>query len=109
MAKNILIIVFLALVACAPEKIVLPAAEPTPRQYKLFVVNCALCHANENSAAPQLGSDEWEARFAQGFEVLMKNVIEGTEGMQPLGGCAACSYEDLEILVQFIAQRGKEK
>lgn len=109
MEKSILIIIFLILAACEPEMKVQPVPELTKRQQKLFEVNCALCHANENSNAPQLGSDEWDIRFAKGFDVLMKSVIEGTEGMQPLGGCAACNYEDLEILVQFTAQRGKNK
>lgn len=108
MAKLFIIVASFIFISCAEQDAAPPLPPPdlTSRQAKLFQASCALCHAAANSGAPQVGDDIWEEYWAQGFDVLMKNAIEGTEGMPPLGGCYGCSRKDLEALIQFLAQRG---
>ncbi len=109
MAKYFFIIPLVMLVACGQEETHLPAPDLTARQQKLFQTSCALCHAAQNSGAPQVGDDSWNEKWAQGFDTLMRHTLKGTEGMPPFGGCYGCSYDDLETLIQFLAQRGKKR
>jgi cytochrome c5 len=80
-------------------------AQPmTQRQTELFVNNCIQCHAFAESGAPNIGDNEaWKHRTAKGEEVLLRHVIEGYEGMPPLGYCSACNEEDFRAMVRAIA------
>ena len=75
----------------------------------LFESSCALCHIHPTSIAPQLGSAQWEGRSRKGFDRLLFHVIDGMEGMPPLGACATCSYEDLVLLTQYLARSGASR
>lgn len=78
----------------------------TNDQNELFQTTCALCHIAEDTNAPQLGDKRaWDDRWKKGFDVLFANTVNGTEGMPPLGTCAACTGEDLEIFIQYLAGR----
>ena len=74
------------------------AAQPmTQRQTELF--------AFEESGAPNIGDAKaWEHRTAKGEEVLLAHVIEGFQGMPPLGYCSACNEEDFRAMVRTIAE-----
>ena len=80
------------------------AQQMTQRQTELFANNCIQCHAFEESGAPNIGDVKaWEHRAAKGEEVLLRHVIEGFQGMPPLGYCSACNEEDFRAMVKAIA------
>jgi len=97
-----------ALMACS-QKPIAPSPPLSPRLEQLFVASCALCHVAPRSQPPQLGDDSWDAIWDKGFGTLMTHTMEGFGGMPPVGGCAACSYEDLALLVQHLAQRSVQQ
>jgi cytochrome c5 len=77
----------------------------TQRQIQLFANNCIQCHAFEGSGAPNLGDAKaWEQRRAKGEEVLLRHVIEGFQGMPPLGYCSACNEQDFRAMVRVMAE-----
>jgi cytochrome c5 len=81
------------------------AQQMTQRQVQLFANNCIQCHAFEGSGAPNIGDAKaWEQRRAKGEEVLLRHVIEGFQGMPPLGYCSACNEQDFRAMVKVMAE-----
>jgi cytochrome c5 len=81
------------------------AQEMTQRQTELFANNCVQCHAFEESGAPNIGDAQaWEYRRAKGEEVLLRHVIEGFQGMPPLGYCSACNEQDFRVIIRAMAE-----
>ena len=81
------------------------AQQMTQRQTELFANNCIQCHAFEESGAPNIGDAKaWQHRTAKGEEVLLTHVIEGFQGMPPLGYCSACNEQDFRAMVRAIAE-----
>jgi cytochrome c5 len=77
---------------------------PDARQSKLFVHNCAQCHARPETGAPFIGMEEdWREAVARGEDAMLINVVQGIRGMPPLGYCSACSEEDFRILIRMLA------
>jgi cytochrome c5 len=80
------------------------AAELTERQVALLTNNCVQCHARPDIGVPQLGdAPAWKERARQGEDQLLVHVVLGLRGMPPLGGCSACSEQDLRALIRFMA------
>ncbi|TNE57880.1 MAG: cytochrome c5 family protein [Alphaproteobacteria bacterium] len=78
-----------------------------PYLAELYADTCMACHANPDSGAPMTGDVvEWEARLAQGEDVLLDHVIDGFKGMPPLGSCSDCSEQDFIDLIDFMATGG---
>ena len=104
----------LCLTACdtTEPEITAPAAQTAieplteTRQEKtarLWSASCALCHVTGIGGAPHIGqADEWQARLAQGEEVLMRHTLEGLNNMPPLGYCMACEREDFTAMIEFM-------
>ena len=109
MARDRILILLLGMLIGCGEAQPPPPPQLDQRLRNLFAASCASCHMSADSHAPQLDDAIWDQKWAQGFDVLMKRTIEGSGGMPPLGGCSACSYEDLAILVQYLAGRSKEE
>ncbi len=66
--------------------------------------SCVLCHVNGEGGAPIAGQmDQWEARIAQGEDVLLQHMVEGYNNMPPLGYCMDCSEADFLALTRFMA------
>jgi cytochrome c5 len=81
------------------------AQQMTQRQMQLFANNCIQCHAFEGSGAPNIGDAKaWEQRRAKGEELLLRHVIEGFQGMPPLGYCSACNEQDFRAMVRVMAE-----
>jgi len=81
---------------------------------KVFKENCASCHTGGFkgwiTGAPEIGyPDEWEPYFEKDFEVLVKNVNEGTEGHEVKGGCDTCPEESIKSAVKYILSETKNK
>ncbi len=79
-------------------------ADLTERQLKLLTVNCVQCHARPDIGAPLMGNrDDWAKRNLQGEEAMLRNVIQGVNGMPPLGYCSACDEADLRALTRWVS------
>jgi cytochrome c5 len=79
-------------------------AELTERQAKLLTHNCVQCHARAATGAPTMGQTQtWKTRDSAGEDKLLRSVIEGLNGMPPLGYCAACTEADLRALIRTVA------
>ncbi len=73
---------------------------------------CFACHASGVAGAPKIGDKAlWEARIAQGNNVLYSNAIKGftgKTGMMPAkGGCGECSDADVKAAVDFMIGKSK--
>lgn len=58
------------------------ASTPDPATgEKVYKSTCSICHKSGLGGAPRIGSkDDWEARLAQGNEVLYDHAIHGYRG-----------------------------
>lgn len=84
-----------------------PAAEAVasgPRSgEQVYQSACFACHGTGALDAPKAHSEDWKARVAQGFDVLLKHSKEGIRNMPAMGTCATCSDEELEAAIRFMA------
>jgi len=88
----------------APETPTAPRATLPAALAPVYARTCAVCHANPASGAPLAGDFKaWAPRAAQGRAVLVDHAINGYRSMPPLGTCMACSREDFDALVAWMA------
>jgi cytochrome c5 len=107
------------LAACGPE----PAAPPDkhaferaanltpndPRLADLYVQSCRACHSIAAAGAPLTGDRaSWDPRWSKGMAALRASTIGGMNGMPAGGQCFACSAQDYEALIAFMAGRERE-
>lgn len=104
----------LVLAACEgepPAKPLTPeesaALAPTdPRIAGLYQQSCKSCHTVPDTGAPLTGDRTlWDARWAKGEQALLESTIGGINGMPAGGQCFACSPEDYQALIRFMAGR----
>ena len=85
----------------ARAKVLTPA---DPVLAELYQTTCYYCHAFPESMSPLTGDrNAWDGLMEKGLETLVKNTIEGYEGMPPLGGCMACSRDEFAALTAYMA------
>lgn len=66
--------------------------------------SCKLCHATGLLNAPKTGdAAAWEARLAQGDEVVLKHIKDGFNQMPPKGTCIDCTDEEFLALTKKMA------
>ncbi|MBS1224709.1 MAG: Cytochrome c class [Proteobacteria bacterium] len=64
---------------------------------------CMACHATGAAGAPKVGAkDQWEPRFAQGMDTLVKNAVNGIRGMPAKGGNPALSEVNIKDAVTYM-------
>lgn len=108
--KRLAILAALALAACGPKPLTpaqSAALEPADtRLAGLYDGSCKACHTVADSKAPLAGDrSAWDARWKQGLPVLVDHAIQG-KGAMPAGGqCAACTPDDFQALITFMAGR----
>lgn len=74
------------------------------RQTTLYANSCKTCHEDPATGAPQTHDTEgWAPRIAKGEEQLLENVVNGFNGMPPLGQCIECEADDFIALTHFMA------
>lgn len=84
-------------------------AQVTPLQMQLLVNNCLQCHAAENTGAPLMGDKQaWQVRLQKGRKQMLRNTVEGVNGMPPMGYCSACTQEDLNALIDLMLGQAGE-
>ncbi len=74
---------------------------------KIYQNACAMCHKTGTAGAPKIGDlPAWEARIAQGIDVLYEHSIKGfkgSKGMMPAkGGRASLSDDEVKAAVDFM-------
>lgn len=81
-------------------------APADPRLAGLYENSCKACHTVRDSLAPLTGDHaQWDARWKQGEEALLRVAIAGRNGMPAGGQCFSCSPDDLRALTRFMAGR----
>lgn len=82
-------------------------AEPVTlgeRQATLYQHACKTCHEDPATGAPQTHDTiAWMPRIAKGEEQLLDNIVNGFNGMPPLGQCIECDADDFISLTLFMA------
>lgn len=100
----------LALAGCDGKEAGLTPVTLDARLQDIYSHSCATCHANAESGAPQAhGIAAWKPRLAQGDDVLLAHMVEGFNGMPPLGQCIECDAGDLKTLMHFMAAPAPEE
>lgn len=62
----------------------------------VYTATCAACHDSGMAGAPKTGDNgAWGARFAQGYDTLLKHAIEGIRAMPAKGGNP--DLDDVEV------------
>lgn len=81
-------------------------APSDPRLAGLYENSCKACHTVRDSLAPLTGDrSQWDKRWKQGEEALLRVAIAGKNGMPAGGQCFACTPADLLALTRFMAGR----
>lgn len=76
------------------------------RLAELYDQSCGLCHARVGTGAPLTGdARNWGPRMRKGMEQLLRSTVAGMGAMPPGGQCAACTRQDYERLILFMADR----
>lgn len=85
---------------------VAPAAQPAAAEQtaeQIYNTTCMACHTTGAAGAPTLDQkDDWAARAAQGFDVLLQNAVQGKNAMPPKGGNTSLSDEDIKRAVEYM-------
>jgi cytochrome c5 len=82
------------------------ATPPDARIADLYRQSCRACHAVAGSGAPLTGEREaWDERWKKGAEALRSSTIRGLNGMPAGGQCFACTPQDYDALIRFMAGR----
>lgn len=94
-----------------------PAPAPAPAAgggegEKVYKKVCALCHSSGVAGAPIPGNKaDWDARIAQGEDVLYKHAIEGFTGekgmMPPRGGGSNLTDDEVKAGVDYMVGKLK--
>jgi len=100
----------------APAAVAQAPAAPAPamdaKGEETFKKTCALCHQTGAAGAPIAGNKaDWEARIAQGNDVLYERAIKGYTGskgaMPAKGGNASLSDDEVKAAVDFMVAKSK--
>ena len=79
-----------------------------PRLAALYQQSCRTCHSTGAGGAPIVGDRAaWDARWVKGAETLRSSTIRGLNGMPPGGQCFACTPDDYDALIRFMAGRNE--
>tara|TARA_B100000929_G_C15161870_1_gene301994 strand:- start:4 stop:420 length:417 start_codon:yes stop_codon:yes gene_type:complete len=89
---------------CAQNQVVLMDASIDPRTGKeIYEVSCKTCHSIGLAGAPTFGiKSTWGDRSEKGIDLLLASVINGLNGMPPMGLCMDCSEEELKSSIEYI-------
>jgi cytochrome c5 len=107
---TIVICAGLVLASCGKSKPTpeeLAALKPAdPAVASLYDHSCKACHAVADSGAPLVHDrDAWDARWQKGLPALIEHTITGFQAMPAGGQCSACTREDYEKLIRFMADK----
>ena len=76
----------------------------SPARTELYAASCKTCHEDSATGAPQSHDTiAWAPRLEKGEDVLLSSIVNGFNGMPPLGQCIECDAEDFLALTRFMA------
>lgn len=81
--------------------------EPTgPRDgTTVYTMFCSACHGTGVSGAPIKGeAGDWEARIAQGKDVMIDHAINGFNAMPARGACMDCSDDEIIAAIDLMIE-----
>jgi cytochrome c5 len=89
-----------------------PAQAAAAQGQKVYTQVCVACHGTGAAGAPKLGDETaWEARIAQGMDLLHQHAIEGYQGssgvMPAKGGRADLSDEQVMSAVTYMIEQSE--
>jgi len=94
----------LALAGCGEAKQEAAPVTLDERQATLYEHACKTCHEDPATGAPRTHDTvAWAPRIAKGEDVLLDNIVNGFNGMPPLGQCIECDADDFISLTRFMA------
>ena len=71
----------------------------------IYKQTCANCHENSATGSPQTGNTEqWQIIMNKPMDMTLARVVNGYQGMPPLGQCFECSLEQFEQLVHYMGR-----
>ena len=78
----------------------------------IFNNECASCHSGGFkgwvSGAPEIGNTtEWQTFLQKGQLKMTQATINGTQGMEPKGGCNKCTDTEIQSAVKYIVTQSK--
>lgn len=91
---------------CGVSGIAAAAASDEPRAgEEVYAAACAACHDTGAANAPVTGNaSAWAPRIEKGTETLIDHAINGFNAMPAMGGCGACTEEEIANAVEHIVQ-----
>ncbi|MBX3504816.1 MAG: cytochrome c5 family protein [Parvibaculum sp.] len=93
-----------ALSACGEEPPTQAAVTLDEARTELYAHSCKTCHEDPATGAPRTHDTmAWAPRLAKGDKVLLDNIVNGFNGMPPLGQCIECDADDFLALTHFMA------
>lgn len=101
------VIAVAALSACSNKQdssTQVPSVSLSADQFAKYEASCKACHEVAGTGAPVRGDAQaWSAILEQPIENIIHRVVNGYQGMPPLGQCFDCDQQDLELLVYYLA------
>lgn len=80
------------------------------REATLYQHSCKTCHEDAATGAPLThDTAAWAPRMTKGEDALLENIVNGFNGMPPLGQCIECDGNDFMVLTRFMAAPAPEK
>jgi cytochrome c5 len=74
------------------------------REATLYQHSCKTCHEDAATGAPLThDTAAWAPRMAKGDDALLESIVNGFNGMPPLGQCIECDGNDFMVLTRFMA------
>ena len=70
----------------------------------IYTSVCAACHATGVAGAPQPGTPAMAQRIEKGMDALMQTALNGLNAMPARGGRPDLSDEQMQAVVEFMAQ-----
>ena len=71
---------------------------------EVYAATCVACHGSGVLGAPRFeNKGDWSARIGQGYDILLKNAIEGIRQMPPRGGNADLTDAEVARAVVYMA------
>ena len=94
---------------CADTQITMSSPVEGMRSGKdIYEVSCKTCHSIGLAGAPSFGDRlSWGDRPDKGVEALVQSVINGLNGMPPMGLCWDCSPEEVKDSVEYMLDQLK--
>ncbi|WP_460230789.1 c-type cytochrome [Aurantivibrio plasticivorans] len=87
---------------CAGGASVVAAGEPRSGE-EIYTTKCAACHNAGVGGAPKIGdAGDWEARVAQGMDVLFDHAWNGFNAMPPKGICMDCTEDEMKATIEHM-------